>query len=868
MPLLDIIVFAIASVNEPQLLELRTKLINLQNANINQNALNQEYISALNAAKFTEETNVEALIVSDVLICAMEKYPQLAFKLLESAEIKNCIGAEPAVLRSAAENAPFEIIEKLLAIDKVKENITARDGFGYNALSCAVQYGRTDVVAYLLRYEAVREDAAGFRNVALHLAASDDYVEIVKMLLENEKVVDIEISNGHEVLIEALSQGRKEVARAFFAKKAIRESFPFNDILNDAVVAGKIEAVELLLEGDGVRRVDLRAVAEAKKLGFDKVVNLVLPFVKIEDMPLNRIFKPEIIAALLTHPSYDLDLLTNSPKQFINSFPADSFVSPVVLPILNIIDAHERVKEAERIYRQSSETAMSGRVLNAAKVTFSEAKEKYGAQYNSICAQAGGERQGIEKLERDIRALILDKIREELSGPTANVVRHFIDVNRRELITGKDETLMSQARIYFSSNTDNNHVAWRGYDKWAPIGGEWPNLLTENDQLTPVYAAGLESGVGTMPIETASLDARRRVAFYYLALIDDKIEATRDQKTREGVFIGQLAEIRRAHNFDGSLSEDDPSCYPGTVGRIVNMGVGHPQLHIVDPLEEIPNIIRGMLAQHLDKMTQEMDAKEKEKVYWAMVALTSETMKAYIAGKEIETPIPEAEWVRLREVIINGLGSVDEVFQRINADLSQRDKPKVRLLAEDEKIYVGQQLVDIAFKGVSLNVAEKYEPMMKKAEEGEQVEEIEEVDIEDPFWAIVPKNALNRMQVLKGPDTESKLTAMRQYSADFEKRQRQNEIFKSLYALVKNNVSAKEGQENAVAFFIKVVAEKQAKKMEGKFDRNQISSEILIETVEEFNKKYKKFLSPTDLQGLTQQLSPVSVKKEEERMIR
>lgn len=65
---------------------------------------------------------------------------------------------------------------------------------------------------------------------------------------------------------------------------------------------------------------------------------------------------------------------------------------------------------------------------------------------------------------------------------------------------------------------------------------------------------------------------------------------------RKGFFIGQLADICRAHSEP--TEADDPSCYPGTIGRLSKMGNGHPVAQLpLDVSEQLPVIFNSIVAR-------------------------------------------------------------------------------------------------------------------------------------------------------------------------------------------------------------------------------------------------------------------------------
>ncbi|MFI4938500.1 MAG: hypothetical protein ACHQJ6_08355, partial [Candidatus Berkiellales bacterium] len=221
------------------------------------------------------------------------------------------------------------------------------------------------------------------------------------------------------------------------------------------------------------------------------------------------------------------------------------------------------------------------------------------------------------------------------------------------------------------------------------------------------YAYGAKPG---QTAEDLSWDARKRVAFYYLALQEqDPKKVTESRVDREGFFIGEIFETRRAHNFGDPEGKDDPSCYPGTVGRMVRMGRGHRDLVVIDPIQELSSVIQSLLQQRVGEAMKDKDEKTQAKMYWSLLAANQDGLKRMLTGENVlsEYQIPEEEWINFRQEIISSLGTIDEVFAEIN-QIFAKAEPKIRPLEEDEKVYVARQLLDINYKGVGQNVAEKY----------------------------------------------------------------------------------------------------------------------------------------------------------------
>ncbi len=757
----------------------------------------------------------------------LNNHTKVIKRLFQEPKLKQKFNHE--VFMSAVTNGNLDLLNLFLSDDATKSLAAANDNY---ALFNAAKNGKLDIVQLLLTVPAVKEKAAK-EGTVVRAALQNGHVEIAKELI---KIPEVAQTIPFDVFTNACTNGQVDVVKFLLTVDSIRNNVAAanNQPLRKAVSNGRFEIVKLLLKESTVRRegLDLKAVAPTlRKLDFE-ALQLIGPILKVRGMPLANILKPEVIIEILTNTQYNLALLESDTKQFLASLP-EEWVSPLAIPVLEIIEANKSVKDSEHAFTSNSETAMSPRTLSAADVSFNKAKELYGEKFAST---------GLQKIEEEIRDMILNKIAADPNTSTA--ARSFINLNRAELVKGNNKEKMDKAREYFNSNEDNDHVAWRAYDKWAPVNAQgWPNLLTETDDETPVYAAGVGSE-HQMPLRTVSLDARTRVAHYYLGLTDDKVIPTLTKENREAIFLGQIAEIRRAHNFGDARGADDPSCYPGTVGRIGPMGAGHPQLHIVNPVDEITKIITEMLTQHIHSLS---DKPENETIYWALRALTVETMKDFLEGKSIKADIPEQEWAPLRQKLIKGLGTVDEVFKHINEELKKRDHPKVRQLAEDEKVYVRQQLADISLKGVALNVSKKFEPTTTK--------KIDQVNLNDPFDLEEAEKDLTNLQNNPLPNITLQKLEIHRLNQKIISHREGNQLFFEIFHDLPE--ALKKDQENAVALLVKEVAILQ--QAPGELD----GAALHAKAQEKFLEKYPKIISPEHIEIILEKIPPLKMDMKE-----
>ncbi|MGE3317802.1 MAG: hypothetical protein AB7I18_00790 [Candidatus Berkiella sp.] len=492
----------------------------------------------------------------------------------------------------------------------------------------------------------------------------------------------------------------------------------YEQMLYDAIIRGKSHIAETLIASDHItKQFDPRLMIAAVSNGDLHIARLMLPYVMMLGLPLQELLTPNGLDEFSEKiAEYDLRLFIDDPITFLTQHFKNELKHPSMLTASKITSVNEQVRLAEANYRENSETAMSPRQLSAAAIAYDKADNLYKSKLEEIAEAMPAEqraaielqenplivkeRYAIEQVEQQIRGMLLDKM---LADNPSEQITDFIQHNREALVQGQDQRVMTQAQSHFQSNTNPLHIAWRAYDAFAPTVS-WINLFTP-----PVDNSRHEFGAGDKSTEEVTWDVRRRAAIYYLAL-QDKASATLPQEDREAIFIGEIAEIRRAHNYDNQ-GTDNPSCYPGTIGRIAKMGGGHNKLLVIDPIEELSKVIQSLLQQRVNEMTQDATPQKKELIYWSLVALLKSNLETALSGKNVlkQQKIPEHEWVAMRQEILEGLGTNQQVFDKIN-EIFANSNPKIRPLAYDELVYVTRQLVDINHNGVGLTVAEKFKP--------------------------------------------------------------------------------------------------------------------------------------------------------------
>ena len=237
-----------------------------------------------------------------------------------------------------------------------------------------------------------------------------------------------------------------------------------------------------------------------------------------------------------------------------------------------ILDAHEKYRDAamaeEIPIEQRNESSMDKNRVQRALTTLNEVvkpvvREKF--------QKSGENLEGrLINTEAAIRKMLLERMIASFekniqnTGATKDEKIKFIQDNL-DALCNAEPAAMTQAREYFTSNSNTDEIAWRCYDSGSK-SVEWSNLFVtpENDNGIPIFTTA-ESHTGNLSW-TQGTNLIREMAAQYFLYIDQSDAEVRPSMLDDFVFC--LAEIRRAHNNSNSDNDpDNPTCFPGTIGR-------------------------------------------------------------------------------------------------------------------------------------------------------------------------------------------------------------------------------------------------------------------------------------------------------------
>lgn len=604
---------------------------------------------------------------NQALFLTIKPYRPEAFKILtELVEVRNN-KRNIELLADAIRNDQMPVVNALLTLPEVRSRAADNDNA---VLIAAVGKENSVMVRALLQIPAIVGTAAGRDNRALDIAAYNGSIDIVKILLEVPAIKDNIARNNNLIL-------RNVIDSHNFRNK--------NETLNLLAVIPAVQ--QGLLTNHGAQLIEF--TKERSPLQRTFIKQLCDSGFTIYGMSLAQLLKrvPEdkhkdAIREFLSNPIAYLDSNNYPPgaSEAVRIF----YTAQLVTDYQYVLAESERNRE--RFTNVDDETrigAVKGHYNNVIKPHFREEFESHG--------RTDSER--VEHIEQRMREMFLNailkeaqaKVGDENASRVVNVINSLTADKKQKLLQGNDETLMNETRLIFSDTSSPAQTAWRAYDKWAQVGGGWPNLLTSPlvGQNNSVFTVGTV-GLAAPTTKTASDLAREMMAYSFLLVTDKKDGDDDTRSTREAAFIAKIAEVRRAHN-PGAAGTDDPSCLPGTVSRAGDTWIAHSKSVIPDA----PKLLEEELRSYVIEKFQRIPKEEQEKFYFALIKLNRFNAADIMSGKEEFTKVD----VKLRAQFVDMLGSDREMMQEVNRKLQARGS---RALNRHEfNVYVPALLSDM-----------------------------------------------------------------------------------------------------------------------------------------------------------------------------
>ncbi|MCS5710374.1 ankyrin repeat domain-containing protein [Candidatus Berkiella aquae] len=396
-----------------------------------------------------------------------------------------------------------------------------------------------------------------------------------------------------------------------------------------------------------------------------------------------------------------------SIKEPLTYLEAHSLCLPVVLAALAILEMEKQVTENERNKNLGHESAMDDKAVLEANHHFTEVVKPHFAE--KFASFGNGSQEQLEKIEEAIRATILDSIQKKAVAQGDKTTIHFISKNRKNLIMAEPKAMKRSVAVLNQSSIEQ--AAWRGYNPFALVKAKWPNLYTKPQEKEVVFSTRASHQGGNLDNMKASEIVRERTAYYYLAVIDSTVGDEDTRQNRLVNFINWLADIRNAHG------QDDPSCFPGYLTRIAQMGNFHPVAALPHNVKSIlAEFFRAKVSQAFKEKMKHLSAQEQQPLLRSLVDLNQLTAKE-IACNPGRYPL---DLLKIRQDFISEFEDEIKLLEKIKQESHYP-------LDNEDLIYIQQHLVDITKGDIGLALEE----MVRKA--SDRIPNADDLQTLNPF---------------------------------------------------------------------------------------------------------------------------------------
>lgn len=315
--------------------------------------------------------------------------------------------------------------------------------------------------------------------------------------------------------------------------------------------------------------------------------------------------------------------------------------------------------------KQDAESSMEASLTRQANQHF-ENKVEPAMRETFLKYPGETEMEKVEAVERTIKAYILDTICENCEADRSDTnlkLIDFIQKNKDALLDG-DDAVMAEMRALTTANDDTAQVAWRGYDPKAPHDPRFPNLLTQSVSQEQIYSTHAASNTA-LNVAQASDIVRKRVAFYFLAGPDKQH------------FFSQLADMRRAHVHP---LLDSPTCFPGAIGRIAQMGTTHPLLALPKTRHGIiKDNVNAFIFKAFADFIAPLSIQERESIFEGLALLNEKNARTVLAtGEGFDDTLLENR-NKFNKYLISLARQTTQLFDKINKELSLINEDDITL---------------------------------------------------------------------------------------------------------------------------------------------------------------------------------------------
>ncbi len=295
-------------------------------------------------------------------------------------------------------------------------------------------------------------------------------------------------------------------------------------------------------------------------------------------------------------------------------------------------------------------------------------------------------------------------------GGTEKIIEEYIDY----LVTATQEPLSKSDKVkrqYNDKDPEDIRVyksALRALLDDAP-GSRFGSCLHPDAQ--PIYALGNQ------------LSARDILSFFILAAMDDnmaltpELEDNRAQCVVEEILnlTSNIADIRRAHNAIGDMRSaddtvDEPSCFPGVIGRIGNMHLHNPASgtdDLISPSEHFKRKTQAFFINEFQELTAsdqfniingiyyqiymfEKDEDNRTLDNFIKSILTEESLQRFIKELEFEFGLLDEDHLKmavltyLKEILQSNIQIEQSLLHRLEEIANDNLVEAVKVSIEDE----------------------------------------------------------------------------------------------------------------------------------------------------------------------------------------
>ncbi|HET9844056.1 MAG TPA: ankyrin repeat domain-containing protein, partial [Gammaproteobacteria bacterium] len=435
---------------------------------------------------------------------------------------------------------------------------------------------------------------------------------------------------------------------------------------------------------------------EILKNANSKILSILKPYCTIFGVPYRFIFNN------IKSENIDLDafLAADDPILFLEEH---NYSTEVTLQALRLLNGANVIDICENNRRLDEENVMEDSKVLRANHFFKNTIQPHFKNTLLSYSKNHDYEEALNTISTAIKELILDNVLAEAKDHNNSTLIHFIISNRDKLIQS-DESVLKESIPIFSCANSSTQAAWRGFNPFAPVAGDWPNLLIKAQESTTIFTGIAHTE--DLDLRTAYEILRERIAYYYLAVIDphDGDDATR--ATRVQNFIQQLYSIRNAHGLD------DPSCFPGCVTRIADMGAFHSVAQLPITIKDwarnyFTEKALGVFRASLEELGSE---ETKQNLLNALITMTTDNAQSIIVKPENYN----FSLLALRHEFIAKLGTAEENFDFISHN-------NLYPIVEQDQIYIEHTINDIGSGGTGIALAEQFDKYIDKVPTSEDI---------------------------------------------------------------------------------------------------------------------------------------------------